>query len=784
MLAGTVQACQGRLVEQLWIVLLEAAGATSGPPLGPDKFRELMATMAGDQIVGLHDPFRYAIQLRMVSSSPAEALFAATARWADAVSILGLDTWTLQRGEVLTPEEFERDWVLAEQHNGLPSPPGGREGDGLLHSVFYDSLTGFPTLALFRDRAQGIVSSGALSGRQLAMVVVDIDGFGAINRDLGYIYGDQVLVDLATRLSQEADWTWTVARLAGDEFLFLVDDNAGSAEAVATQLLAAVRPPMVLKGRPITLTASVGLVPVNVISDLDECLRQAGTAMCAAKEAGGDCLRWYEPGMIADVARLDLLAHCVPDRLAYVVLLERAALAANECASLEEASAIVLRQVIAQTGWRAGHLWLVDDNRTRLVSSGVSHLSVPGRLEHFRRQTEHRTFAAGQGLPGRVLRTGSAAWADPVSATDAWTAATFDETSLMSTVAFPVLAGTEVVAVLEFFNTVSLLPDESLLDVMAAVGAQLGRIFERTRADAALARSEERYRMMADSLPAFIWATGPDSSTTFVNRGWLDFTGRSVEEELGRGWTESVHEEDVTFCLETYLKAFDRREVFEMEYRARRVDGEYRWLLVHGSPVFEDGEFSGYVGSAADITDRHRADDERRDEEVRFRALVGNADSMIIVLAADGTMIDEFVPASNLGYQPGQELGRLGSDYVHPDDRACAAAVFADAVASPGPGRPFECRVRHANGSWRWLRATANNMLDDPVIRGIVYTAVDITEQKTLSEMLHATEQKLRKAEHQLRLQQGHTHIDKQARKDLTEDRPQLFTRWWSSDRT
>jgi len=741
-----------------------------------------MAAMAGDQIVGLHDPYRYAIQWRMVSASPAEALFTATSRWAEAVRDLGLDGWTLERTEVLTLEEFARDRALAERQNGLPHPPAGSEGD-LLHSVFCDSLTGFPTLALFRDRAQGVISSCAVSGAQLALLVVDIDRFGAVNRDLGYIYGDQVLVDLATRLGHRAEANWTQARLAGDEFLFLIEDNAGSAVVIANDLLAAVRAPMLLKGRSVTLTASVGLVPVNVSSDIDACLRQAGIAMCAAKAAGGDCQRWYQVGMGADTARLDLLTHCVPDGLASVILLEKAALAANECASLEDASAIVLHQVIAHTGWRAGHLWLADESGTRLLPSNVWHATGPGRAEHLRRQTERPAVTADQGLPGRVLRSGKPAWCDPVSTSDLCMTEVAGEGGLLSTAAFPVLAGSDVVAVLEFFHTVSLPPDESLLDVMAAVGAQLGRIFERARAAAALARTEERYRNMADSLPAIIWAAGPDGNNTFVNRGWLDFSGRSAEEASGGGWMEALHDDDVERSIETLLNAFERQEGFEMEYRARRFDGEYRWLLARGSPVYTDGEFAGYIGSSVDITDRRRAESELRNEETRFRALVGNSDVIIVVLAADGTMIDEFLPASNLGYRRGEELGHLGTDYVHPDDQATAALALSDALACPGPGRPFECRVRHANGSWRWLRATANNMLDNPLVRGIVFTALDITEQKALDERLRAAEQQLRRAEHQLRLQQGRGDIDRQGGRDPTGRRPTLFTRWWSSDR-
>ena len=92
--------------------------------------------------------------------------------------------------------------------------------------------------------------------------------------------------------------------------------------------------------------------------------------------------------------------------------------------------------------------------------------------------------------------------------------------------------------------------------------------------------------------------------------GGLAFTGRSIEEELGNGWAEGIHDEDLKRCLETYSLAFDQRQSFAMEYRIRRNDGEYRWILDTGVPRFKaDGGFAGYIGSCLDITDRKLAED-------------------------------------------------------------------------------------------------------------------------------------------------------------------------------
>ena len=138
-------------------------------------------------------------------------------------------------------------------------------------------------------------------------------------------------------------------------------------------------------------------------------------------------------------------------------------------------------------------------------------------------------------------------------------------------------------------------------------------IAERKRAQEALAESEERFRAMADTAPVLVWISGADSLCTFFNKPWLEFTGRSLEQEQGNGWTEGIHPDDMQGCLDTYLAAFGSRLNFKMEYRLRRADGEYRWLVDTGVPRFlPSGDFIGYIGSCFDITERKQAEEEIR----------------------------------------------------------------------------------------------------------------------------------------------------------------------------
>lgn len=111
------------------------------------------------------------------------------------------------------------------------------------------------------------------------------------------------------------------------------------------------------------------------------------------------------------------------------------------------------------------------------------------------------------------------------------------------------------------------------------------------------------FKELADFAPVLIWRAGTDSACDWFNKPWLDFVGRSMEEEVGNGWTENVHPEDVDRCVKTYLAAFEAREAFTMTYRLRRYDGEYRELLDNGAAYYRDGAFAGYFGSCIDVTD-------------------------------------------------------------------------------------------------------------------------------------------------------------------------------------
>ncbi len=125
-------------------------------------------------------------------------------------------------------------------------------------------------------------------------------------------------------------------------------------------------------------------------------------------------------------------------------------------------------------------------------------------------------------------------------------------------------------------------------------------------------QGERFFRELADNAPVMIWRSGPDKLCDWFNKPWLDFVGRTIEQELGDGWAEGVHPDDFERCLETYVDAFDARQRFSMMYRLRRADGVYREILDNGAPFYRRSVFAGYFGSCIDVSDQQATEAQLR----------------------------------------------------------------------------------------------------------------------------------------------------------------------------
>lgn len=186
----------------------------------------------------------------------------------------------------------------------------------------------------------------------------------------------------------------------------------------------------------------------------------------------------------------------------------------------------------------------------------------------------------------------------------------------------------------------------------------------RIKTEEALRESEIHFRTLADSGQVLIWTSGVDKKCNYFNQIWLNFTGRTLEQELGDGWTEGLHPDDLQHCVSIYTNAFHRRKKFSMECRIRHFSGEYMWIQNDGTPRYNNkNEFIGYIGHCLNIHERKKMDEILKVSELKHRTLFETMLQGVIYQDADGKILSVNKSAQRiLGLSPDQMIGRTPID--------------------------------------------------------------------------------------------------------------------------
>jgi PAS domain S-box-containing protein len=285
-------------------------------------------------------------------------------------------------------------------------------------------------------------------------------------------------------------------------------------------------------------------------------------------------------------------------------------------------------------------------------------------------------------------------------------------------------------------------PQRKGLEIVGGVVSFID-ITERRRAEESIRDSTLKFRNMANLAPAMLWTCGTDKLCDYVNQSWLDFTGRPLDVELGTGWTDCVHPEDLERCYKVFTDSFDARQSFRMEYRLRRHDGEYRWVLDAGTPRFtESGMFEGYIGSAVDVTEIKRAE----------KAVATANERLQLALEAARAGVWDMDLTSGLGIQFGNGnvlSGNAGGGHplqafwerLHPDDRARFRETLESSKLKKKRFRE-EFRILCPQGATRWLSLKGKFLYSrSGRPERMLGITIDITERKQAEEALQKNEQ-------------------------------------------
>jgi PAS domain S-box-containing protein len=422
----------------------------------------------------------------------------------------------------------------------------------------------------------------------------------------------------------------------------------------------------------------------------------------------------------------------------FVQLLQEIAIAANQATSIDAALRTAIAQICMHIGWPVGHVYLTRDGQApALVSTDIWYLADPDRFAVFRAITEALSVASSGDLVERVRMRGKAEWVTDLTAFhDMPRASLISDVGICAGFAFPVLVGAEVVAVLEFFATAPRELDAALLDVMAHVGAQLGRVIERAHAERSLREREERYRLIAENTSDLIQIFDHAGRFTYASPSHAHVLGVDPIELIGARPEDLTHPDDQAALCERWNDLIAKPGTAHATFRARHVDGSWRWIEASVTATQWQGA-NCIVSVARDVTERRQAEEQLR----RLSQAVEQSTSTIVITDTHG-YIEYANPAfaKTTGYTITEALGQHTRIFKSGRTSPEAYRQLWETITSGNEWRG-EFRNKKKNGELYWESAVISPIKNaEGVITSFLAVKEDITARKRAEADLRVAE--------------------------------------------